>query len=89
MEGRNFVDVKVTIWQRYYFTDPTDMKEVAKTIQENAGVQGICDNENFMNMEYLDETETVHHVSEDGQSTIEVFENDKTIWENGTQPSNH
>ena len=78
----NYVDTKVTIWTRAYFTEDTDMKEVAKTVQKST-ISHIYDNDGFIKCETLYDTEL--HISpkdNHGDATIEVYKGDEVIWEN-------
>ncbi len=85
--SKNYVDVKVTVWQRLHFSDDTDMQKIADTIKDDKGIGNICeDDQGFERVEWLDETEAVLHIdSNDGLSTIEVYSEDKVIWENNKE----
>lgn len=76
----NYVDEKVTTWIRHYFTDDTDMEEVVKTIKE-CSFSYIFD-DNFVESEKLDYEHLLDVSDNNGEATIEVYKNDKLIWNN-------
>ena len=81
----NYVDTKVTIWTRAYFTEDTDMQTIVQMIKEGDHKTGeIYDNSiGFIIYETLYDTE-VHISPEDnhGDATVEVYQLNETIWEN-------
>ena len=83
--ANNYVDVKVTVWNRMHFEDDTDMQKIIKMIQDDGGVTNIGDEHGYSGEceTLLDTEETLRVDKNEGYSTIEVYENDKTIWENG------
>lgn len=80
--ANNYVDYKVEIWRRAIFNEDADMKKVSEIAKES--VEEIFDpNLGFIEDELLYETEYIMTPKEnEGQSTIEVYEDDKTIWDN-------
>ena len=78
----NYVDYKVEIWRRAVFSENADMKKVSEVAKEN--LEDIFDEDlGFIEDDYIFETE--YYVSpeeNDNQSTIEVYEEDKEIWNN-------
>lgn len=80
----NYVDVKVTVWNRLFFTDKTDMKKIAGIIDQDGLSEIISDECGFIRNETLYETdEYLTPEQNEEQSTIEVYADDKKIWNNG------
>lgn len=80
---KNFVDIKVTVWNRVHFSDEANMQEVTDLIKQG-NIESIFDEElGFVEQEILYETEEKMIPEEnDGCSTIEVFEDYKIIYKN-------
>ena len=80
--ANNYVDYKVEIWCRAFFTDIADMQKVTEIDKEN--LESIFDEDlGFIEDDYIFETEYYLSPEEnDNQSTIEVYEEDKEIWNN-------
>lgn len=79
---KNYVDIKTTIWQRAWFKNDTNMNEIVDLLN-NSYTSDIYDNSGFVENEILFDTEEIlHPIDNNGNSTIEVFENDKLIWGN-------
>lgn len=81
----NYIDIKVTVWNRLKFSDDADMLQLAKRVEQD-GIEAIIDEAlGFEVSEILFETEECINTGENGGcSTIEVFENDKLKWQNGS-----
>ena len=81
--ANNYVDYKVEIWCRAFFTDIADMQKVSEIAKEN--LESIFDEDlGFIEVDYIFETENYLSPEEnDNQSTIDVYEEDKEIWNNG------
>lgn len=81
---KNFVDIKVTVWNRVHFSDEANMQEVTDLIKQG-NIESIFDeNLGFEEEETLFDTEGYLSVEEnDGCSTIEVYEDSKIIYKNG------
>ena len=81
--ANNYVDYKVEIWRRAFFSENADMKKVSEVAKEN--LESIFDEDlGFTEDYYLFVTEYyVPPEENDNQSTIEVYEEDKEIWNNG------
>ena len=81
--ANNYIDYKVEIWCRAFFTDIADMQKVSEIAKEN--LESIFDEDlGFIEVDYIFETENYLSPEEnDNQSTIEVYEEDKEIWNNG------
>ena len=80
--ANNYVDYKVEIWCRAFFTDIADMQKVTEIAKEN--LESIFD-EDLGFIENISLPETEYYLSpeeNDNQSTIEVYEEDKEIWNN-------
>lgn len=91
MKHKNFVDVKVTLWNRYLFNDNADMKKVADLIQQK-GVGWIADEEwGFVEHETLPDSEELLSPQENkGLATIEVYEAGGALrWSNAQPPASH
>ena len=80
--ANNYVDYKVEIWRRAFFTEDADMQKVSEIAKEN--LENIFDEDlGFIEDDYIFETEYyVPPEENDNQSTIEVYEEDKEIWNN-------
>lgn len=80
--ANNYIDYKVEIWCRAFFTDIADMQKVSEIAKEN--LESIFDEDlGFIEVDYIFETENYLSPEEnDNQSTIEVYEEDKEIWSN-------
>lgn len=84
MENRFYVDEKVTIWRRTWYSSD-DEKSQEKLIESVQGINHDFTNSNMEDSEVLYETEELMSLQDNGgQSTIEVFTEDgKMIWSNG------
>ena len=80
---KNYIDVKVTVWKRYYFDEASYMQGIVDLIKEN-GLEEVLDEQlGFLESETLSDTEQRLNSSQNEmQATIEVYENDKKIWNN-------
>lgn len=80
--ANNYVDYKVGIWRRAFFTEDADMQKVSEIAKEN--LESIFDEDlGFIEDVYIFETENYLSPEEnDNQSTIDVYEEDKEIWNN-------
>lgn len=77
------VDYKVTTWYKASFDDKVDMQEVIEVIKKE-GIGNIMDMEGLHDNEEIYEVEEFMSVEEnEGFSTVEVYDNDKLIWDNG------
>ena len=91
MIGRNYIDVKTTVWERFHFEDDMDMNKIIDILKTALiGIEPIellVDEELlFQESETLAETSVYMTVEENsGYSTIEVYTKDNTesIWDNG------
>jgi len=81
---KNFVDIKVTVWNRVHFSDEANMQEVTDLIKQG-NIESIFDEDlGSEEKETLFDTEEYLSVEEnDGCSTIEVYEDHKIIYKNG------
>lgn len=84
MGGENFVDVKVTIWQRLHFKRRADMDRIVDVLKATGETNHVVDEDlGFTYMQTLDETEDSITVEEnDGNPTIEVYRDGESIWDN-------
>lgn len=79
----NYIDVKVTVWNRLTFSDDTDMTVLVKEIEQYGLDEVIDDAKGFIESETLYDTEEQPTPEDNGKaSTIEVYQNKKLIWEN-------
>jgi hypothetical protein len=85
-EHMNYIDIKVTVWNRIHFTDDADMQKLVDLIQQ-IGIDSIYEDESgFSELETLYDTESsVTPEQNDGEATIEVYEKDRYIWNNAIQ----
>lgn len=69
-----YVDIKVSIWKRLYFTNTADTDKIIKSIKTD----DVYDEElGFLECEFLYETEEELSIKENnGNPTIEVFDED-------------
>jgi hypothetical protein len=84
MGGENFIDVKVTIWQRLHFKENADMDRVVEILKATGDTDFIADDDlGFRYMQTLDETEDRMTVEEnDGNPTVEVYRDGNDLWNN-------
>ena len=86
--SQKYIDAKVTIWQRYYFEEDTDMNLVVEALKSGKTIINICDesfsgdedsiNYGFTMCETINNTE-IAMSPEDNQGfhTIEVYDTDE------------
>ncbi|MGC4234569.1 MAG: hypothetical protein QM594_16425 [Niabella sp.] len=80
----NYIDIKVTIWNRLSFSDDTNMKEIAKLVEQLGLDEVIDEARGFIENEPLYETEKELSPEDNNQrSTIEIYEQEELIWTNG------
>lgn len=80
-----YVDVKYTIWKRYYYNEKANLQEIIDCIKENDADYGVDEAEGYDYSEELFDTTTfVEPEDNDNQPTIEIFENDNPniLWDN-------
>jgi len=79
----NYVDVKVTVWNRLHFEDDADMEKVLSVLQTN-GINNITYEQlGFSKYETLcDSEEQIAPEENKGNATIQLFENDNLKWDN-------
>ena len=84
MGGENFIDVKVTVWQRLHFKENADMDRVVEILKATGDTDFIADDDlGFRYMQTLDETEDRMTVEEnDGNPTVEVYRDGNDLWDN-------
>lgn len=82
----NYVDVKISVWNRFHFKDDTDMENIARIIREEGFDSIISDELGFLETQNLYETEEQLEPEDNGGcSTIEVYKDDQPLWNNGTE----
>jgi len=79
----NYIDGKVTLWQRLHFDDRAYMQGVAGIIKESGLKEAMDSKIGFTNVEPIYESEELLQPDEyDQQPTIKVFEDGNLIWDN-------
>ena len=84
--SNKYVDIKVTTWQRLHFNDDADLKQVIEKLEQGyhpnelfdedgLGYEGTCE-------VLFDTEEFIRPDENDGQSTIEVWEDGNVLWDN-------
>lgn len=86
-EHSYYIDEKVTIWRRTYYSFNGTEEETQKMLIESVEGRGHFLDTNMIDSEVLYETEELMTPEDnDGQPTMEVFnEKGETIWSNGKQ----
>ena len=82
--SKNFIDEKVTVWRRYHIKDGVDMNKVVSILKKkDSDMNDLEFDEYFESSEIVNETEEPLTPEENHNNpTIEVFERDKSIWQN-------
>lgn len=85
MEQSYYIDEKVTIWRRTYYSIDGTEEETKSMLIESVEGRGHLLDTNMVDSEVLYETEEGMTPEEnDGQPTMEVFNSErKMIWSNG------
>jgi hypothetical protein len=81
-----YVDIKVLVWNRIHIPDDMIVGEIVSEIEKTGDVydwyNGVANE--LPSVETLCDTEEMLTVKEnDGQNTIEIYDDDKLIWQNG------
>ncbi|MBS1737988.1 MAG: hypothetical protein JSS98_15500 [Bacteroidetes bacterium] len=80
----NYIDVKITVWNRLAFSNDSDMTALVKEIEQYGLDEVIDDAKGFIESSTLYDTEEQLTPDDNGKaSTIEVYQNKELIWENG------
>ena len=80
--ARKYVDFKVTTWCRAHLED-VDLDEVIEDLKSGKGSEHLFAKELAYEWEQLVDTEVSMKLEENnGNATIEVYEDDKEIWNN-------
>ena len=85
----NYVDVKVTVWNRIHFEDDANMEKIL-SILKTEGIEGITE-EDLGFREYstlYDSEEQITPEENKGDATIELYENEALKWDNANQLTN-
>ena len=87
------IDYKITAWCRLHLPDGIDLEEVKRELEKGTDVLELAYGDNILKSkkayesvtwEYLEETEEILEIEENaGFSTIELMNDDETIWFNG------
>lgn len=79
----NYIKIKVAVWYRLHFNEYANMQGIADLIKENGLDEVIDENIGFVDSVMLHETQVrLTPAENDNQSTIEVYSEDKEIWNN-------
>jgi hypothetical protein len=79
----NYIDIKVTVWNRLHFDEKANMEGIARIIEEG-GLQEVIDPDlGYLEEETLDMEERIDPIDNNEFSTIEVYSEETLIWENG------
>ncbi|MEP7376814.1 MAG: hypothetical protein ABI675_25675 [Chitinophagaceae bacterium] len=82
---QNYIDVKVTIWNRLHFADESNMSGLTELIRESGLEEVIDEKLGFLESETLYDTEAkLTPEQNEGQATIEVYANKEIVWDNTT-----
>lgn len=80
----NYVLYKTEVWQRASFSDEADMQEIAKMINEGNFMDIFNDELGFEENDTLYDTESyVYPEDNDDEPTLEVYEYNQEIYNNG------
>ena len=80
---KNYVDIKITVWQRLHFAEEAYMKGIADIIKEDGLDEVIDEKIGFVQSETLFDTKArLEPSNNDNEATIEVYEDGKEIWNN-------
>ena len=80
----NYIDVKITTWERYHFDDSADMQAIKQIVEEGSFLDVIDDDYGFTESEPLYEIEEPMSLEGNkGLSTVEIYEDDELIYQNG------
>lgn len=83
---KNYIDVKVTVWNRLHFSEESNMQGIVDLIKEDGLDEVIDDKLGFIESETLFDTEERITPADNGnQSTIEVYADGTEIWTNETK----
>ena len=83
------VDVKITMWMRVELPEDMSKEEAIDILEKTGSVDEFFDNEELypdFQFEYVDIENTEEDMSveeNDGQSTLELYEDEELIWQNG------
>ena len=81
--SRKYVDFKVTTWCRAYLEEDVDLDQVVEVLKSGEGSNYLFATEMANEWENLVDTEVSMKLEENnGNATIEVYEDDKEIWNN-------
>lgn len=80
---KNYIDVKVTVWNRLHFAEEANMQGIADLIKEDGLDEVIDDKVGFLESETLFDTEErIEPKDNEGQATIVVYQDSNEIWTN-------
>lgn len=85
MDSKNYVDTKVTVWQRLHFDDSANMENVIEVLKRTGNTNDICDDMfGFRECETLYDSEThITPAQNDGNATLEIYNgNSYPEWQN-------
>jgi len=80
--ARKYVDFKVTVWCRAHLDD-VDLNQIIEMLKNGATSSDLFAEELAYEWETLNDTEvSITPEQNNGDATIEVYEDDETIWDN-------
>lgn len=80
---KKYIDVKMTVWQRFHFAEEAYMKGIADIIKEDGLDEVIDEKIGFQYSETLFDTEErMEPLDNDNSATVKVFEDGKEVWNN-------
>ncbi len=81
----NYIEIKVIVWNRLHFDRYANMQGIADLVKENGIAEVMDEKLGFVESETLYDTEQrLAPAENNGEATIEVYENGKKIWTNLT-----
>lgn len=81
--SNNYIDIKHTVWERFHYKDDINIESLIETLK-NYGVPLGEHEDGFVECETLYDTLDEMSLEENnGLSTIEIYSNNKLIYENG------
>jgi hypothetical protein len=73
---KNYIDIKVQSWKRFYLPDNLEKDSIINTILNVPSDLSKYDSR------YLTGTETIVKVDDDSSVTVELYQNDICVWDN-------
>lgn len=81
--SKKYVDFKVTMWCRAHLNEDVDLDQVVEDLKSGKGSEHLFAEDLAYEWEDLVDTQVSMKVEENnGHATVEVYEDDKEIWNN-------